>query len=122
MSLLNYFSRKLRTAPSTSYIEYVAYVINSGYLVAPKADVMKNELGVEVVFKRTGVGEYLIEAPGVFNEYKKVVPIFNSQKGSPIVSNVFWNDKDSLGVYIWNLGGQLVDNFFVGNLVIRVYL
>lgn len=122
MSLFSFFTKsKSQTIPTPKYVEYVAYITNSSNVEPPKANIFKNELGIELSFSRIAVGEYLITGTNAFTDYKKVVPIFNPQQGSPIVSNIFWNDVNSLGVYIWSIDGVLSDNFFVGNLVIRVY-
>jgi hypothetical protein len=121
MNLFGLFAKKTPSVPTPPYREWVAYITNSSHLQAPTAVVVKNELGVELAFMRNGTGEYLITGLGAFPDYKKVIPHFNPQQGSPIVSNIFWNDANSLGVLIWTTDGILTDNLFVGNLVIRVY-
>jgi len=121
MNIFGLFAKKTPSFPTPPYREWIAYITNSGYLQAPNAAVVKNELGVELTFMRNSTGEYYLSGLGAFPDYKKVIPHFNPQQGTPIVSNIFWNDANSLGVYIWNLEGNLTDNLFVGNLVIRVY-
>jgi len=105
---------------SIDYKEYVAYITQNS-TSAPTAIVAKNDLGVTVTYGRTNAGEYTITATGSFPTYQKVVPMFNPQQGTPMFWNVFWNNANSLGVNIWGYAGGLSDDFFVGNLVIRVY-
>jgi hypothetical protein len=120
MKLFNLFAKTPSATYTPNYKEYVAYIFQSG-VNSPIPSVYLNDLGAELTFSRNGVGEYMITSTGLFSNYKRIIPIFNPQQGSPIMTNIFWNDVNSLGVYTWDKDGIQIDNVFIGNLIIRIY-
>jgi len=120
MKLFNLFAKTPSATYTPNYKEYVAYIFQNG-VNSPVPNVYINDLGAELIFSRNGVGEYMITSTGLFLNYKRIVPIFNPQQGSPIFCNVYWNDVNSLGVMTWDKDGNPTDNIFIGNLIIRVY-
>ena len=101
------------------YTEYVAYVTQSG-AAPPTAVVVKNDTGFNFSFAYSSQGFYEINATGAFTDKNKVVPSFNQQANQGFTS-ILWNSANKLQVATTDTSAVLQNDYFVGNLTIKIY-
>lgn len=104
---------------AADYTEYVAYITQTGSL-PPTAVVVKNNTGFNFTFAYSSQGFYQINATGAFADKNKVVPSFNQQANQGFTS-ILWNNANRLDVATTDTSGVLQNDYFIGNLVIKIY-
>jgi len=101
------------------YTEYVAFITQTAN-TAPTAVVVKNDTGYTFTFAYSSQGIYQINATGAFADKNKVVPSFNQQVNQGFTS-IIWNNTNRLDVGTTDTSAVLQNDYFTGNLTIKIY-